>query len=427
MKINMERLLLKMHVCNCNKLPFLALLICAALSGCKTPAVEQVNEFDTTLPFSSKIQFKTANDFQPSLIECIAVGHFKDDSSKDDYSHLEKSKLVRAAVYGVLSAKNYKDIELNRVSYAISNAKDNPLKALNCDAMLSGSIVTFKNSSLLAYSVTTVEIMLKLENSQGQQLWQARHAANSHEGSLSLSPLSLLTGVFVATTNKEDEVAFQMIDAVTRRTLATLPDRQSLDNSEILNVISTLEQPLALTNMTEKENVVNLSSLLASGAYEDAIIEAKSLIEKNPDDASAYIIAAKASLFLEKSNDSINYALEALALESNNKEALSTAGYAYLKTNKLSLAEGAFQKIIRLDSPKSSDFHSLGLVQLARKNIDASSSSFLLAGKLSIDESNPKFLYYNLSKLKSLSASNSSAKRSYEELGSLTSKYLKRK
>ena len=46
--------------------------------------------------------------------------------------------------------------------------------------------------------------------------------------------------------------------------------------------------------MTEKENMVNLSSLLASGAYEDAIIEAKSLIEKNPDDASAYIIAAKA-------------------------------------------------------------------------------------------------------------------------------------
>ena len=179
--------------------------------------------------------------------------------------------------------------------------------------------------------------------------------------------------------------------------------------------------------MTEKENMVNLSSLLASGAYEDAIIEAKSLIEENPYDASTYIIAAKASLFLEKSDDSINYALEALALESNNKEALSTAGYAYLKTNKLSLAEGAFQKIIQLDSPKSSDFHSLGLVQLARKNIDASSSSFLLAGKLSIDENNPKFLYYNLSKLKSLSSSNVIAKRSYEELGSLTSKYLKRK
>jgi len=334
---------------------------------------------------------------------------------------------VRAAVYGVLSAKNYKDIELNRVSYVLSNVKENPLKVLNCDAMLSGSIITFKNSNLVAYSVTTVEIILTLENSKGEQLWQARHAANSHEGSLPLSPLSLLTGIFVATTNKEDEVAFQMIDAVTRRTLATLPDRQSLDNSEILNVISTLEQPLAITNMTEKENVVNLPSLLANGAYEDAIIEAKSLIEENPDDASTYIIAAKASLFLEKSDDSINYALEALALDSNNKEALSTAGYAYLKTNKLSLAEGAFQKIIRLDSPKSSDFHSLGLVQLARKNIEASSNSFLLAGKLSIDENNPKFLYYNLSKLKSLSASNSSAKRSYEELGSLTSKYLKRK
>ena len=197
----MESLLIRMHLRNFKKLSILAVMLFLALSGCKTPAVEQVNEFDVTLPFSSKIQFKTANDFQPNLIECIAVGHFEDNSSEDDYSHLEKSKLVRAAVYGVLSAKNYKDIELNRVSYALSNAKDNPLKALNCDAMLSGSIVTFKNSSLLAYSVTTVEIILKLENSQGQQVWQARHAANSHEGSLPLSPLSLLTGIFGATTN----------------------------------------------------------------------------------------------------------------------------------------------------------------------------------------------------------------------------------
>lgn len=416
-----------MYFRNFKKLAFLAHFIYLPLSGCKTPAVLNVSEFDTTRPFSSKIQLNIANDFQPNSIECIAVGHFEDNSSGDDYSHLEKSKLVRAAVYGVLSVKNYRDIELNRVSYALSNVDDNPLKALNCDAMLSGSIVTFKNSNLITYSVTTVEIMLTLKNSQGKLLWQARHAANSHEGSFPLSPLSLLTGIFVASTNKEDEVALQMIDAVSRRTLATLPDRQSLNHSEIHNVMSTLDQPFALIYETRKENVGDLSLLLASGAYEKTIKEAKLLIEKNPDDASTYIIAAKASLFLQNPGDAINYALEALALDSNNKKALSVAGYAYLTSAKLSLAEGAFQKIIRLDSPKASDFHSLGLVQLARKNIEASSSSFLIAGKLAIDENNPRFLYYNLSKLKSLSSFSEIAKRSYEELGSLTSKYLKQK
>ena len=60
---------------------------------------------------------------------------------------------------------------------------------------------------------------------------ERKHSANSHEGAVPLSPLSLVTGIFTATTNKEDEVALQMIDAAVRRIISTLPDRDEMDIS----------------------------------------------------------------------------------------------------------------------------------------------------------------------------------------------------
>ena len=416
-----------MPLYNFKKMLLIFLLASIPLSGCMTPTIKRVSEFNSPPPFFPEVQFSALSKFKPDEIDCIAVGNFEDNSSQDDYSHLNKTKLVRAAVYGVLSAKNYRDIELNRVSYMLSNTDNNVLEELNCDALLSGQIVTFENSNFLAYSITTVEVILILKNLEGEILWQVKHAANSHEGSLPLSPLSLLTGVFAATANSDDEVAFQMIDTVARRTLAALPDRKSQNTSDTLRVTATSEPIKTLTKITSTDDTINPSYLLARGAYEEAFKEAKLLIKKQPDGVSGYTVAARASLLLDKFDEATNYALEALALDSANKDALSTAGYSYLKSNKLVLAEGAFRKIISLGNSESTDFHSLALVQLARKNIESASDNFLIAGKLAIKENESQLVYSNLSILQSLALSNASAKLAYEELGSLTWQFLYQK
>ena len=181
-----------MSLYNLKKISLIFLLASILLSGCMTPTIKRVSEFNSPLPFFPEVQFSAVSKFKPDEIDCIAVGNFEDNSSQDDYPHLNKSKLVRAAVYGVLSAKNYRDIELNRVSYLLSKANNKALQELNCDALLSGQIITFENSNFLTYSITTVEVILILENLEGEVLWQAKHAANSHEGSLPVSTLSLL-------------------------------------------------------------------------------------------------------------------------------------------------------------------------------------------------------------------------------------------
>ena len=143
-------------------------------------------------------------------------------------------------------------------------------------------MLAFKNDYFVTYSVTTVELELTLVNRSGSVLWNARHAASSHEGAMPLSPL-FLSGIFTATTNQQDEVGFQMVDAAARRLLKTLPDRPEQNSAEdaIGNIIDTtvLDQKgagEALASVEEKESAMQL---LAQGAYEQALLAAQADIE----------------------------------------------------------------------------------------------------------------------------------------------------
>ena len=95
--------------------------------------------------------------------------------------------------------------------------------------MLSAEILSFENKYYVAYSITSVELKTELTDKEGDILWSARHRASSHEGAIPLSPFSIISGTFIAATNRQDEVAFQMIDAASRRILKTLPDRKEID------------------------------------------------------------------------------------------------------------------------------------------------------------------------------------------------------
>ena len=146
-----------------------------------------------------------------------------------EFPNLNKEKIIRQAVYGVLSAKNYLDIELPIVDNVLKNNKNisnkDLLEKLDCDAILIGKINKFHNDFYITYSITTVELEFALIDKNEKLLWKSKNSANSHEGAFPLSPVSLVTGVFTATTNVQDEVALQMIDTAVRRGLKTLPNR----------------------------------------------------------------------------------------------------------------------------------------------------------------------------------------------------------
>ena len=287
---------------------FLGLLF---LFGCKTPTVEKTSAFTDRISFLPIVQYQTDNAFVPNEIECIAVGTIEDRTEQAGFEDLKKTEIVRRVVHGILGTKNYKDVELSRVDYILQTSEENLLARLNCDAILKGKILKFENSSVVAYSVTTVEIELTLIDKNGTTLWSGRHAANSHEGALPLSPISLISGIFVATTNRQDEVALQMVDTAVRRVLGTLPDRD-----EFVFIGDLI--PQELQSSTSKEATLVSQKLLNEGAYENALISAQMEIQKNLKNVAPLLVASEASLYLGNYEKAENFAIDALLLEENN-------------------------------------------------------------------------------------------------------------
>ena len=140
------------------------------LVGCKTHIEKKVTSFEAGNTVFPETQYIISDSFNPNGLRCIAVGAILDLTKKSQFQRLNKSQLVRRAVYGVLSTKNYIDVELSRVDHILSDPVGNTLDKLKCDAILTGQINEFKNSSLITYSVTTVELNLKLTDKYGKIL-----------------------------------------------------------------------------------------------------------------------------------------------------------------------------------------------------------------------------------------------------------------
>ena len=339
---------------------------------------------------------------------------------------MSKSTLVRQAAYGALSSKNYRDIELTRIDNFSEKSNSEILEILDCDAVMEGEITQFKNDYLVAFSSTKVEISLFLKDENNQLIWQAHHLADSSDGNIPLSPISLLTGIYSATQNNSEEVAMQMIDLAIRKTIEKLPDRSVLtyDDSEISDIIENISASDVDSSSQQAKSQEKPISLLSKGAYEEALILAESALEKNPLDKENLLVAARASLLLRNPQNAADYSLRLLALDGNNADALSIAGVAYLNLKDFKLAEGAFKKNIQNKNVRSSDYYNLGIVLIAQGKYVEGSDRIFEAGNLAIKNKENKKIYRSFKKLKELSDADPYANRLYEELGKSVDVYL---
>ena len=206
------------------------LLLCFLLSSCQTPKYSKVTNITDTSDFLPEVQYTISENFSPKKISCIAIGKITDASEESDYMSLDKVLLIKHAIYGHLSPKNYQDVELHKVASVMNSSSDHNviLDSLNCDALLEGTITEFRNNFYVAFSSTNVGLSLSLKDKNNKVLWKASHTAVSRAGSIPFSPIGLATGLFSASSNTEDEVTFQMIDTVVRRLLKTLPETKDV-------------------------------------------------------------------------------------------------------------------------------------------------------------------------------------------------------
>ena len=336
------------------------ILLCFLLSSCQTPKYSKVNNFSQSQNILPEVQYSLSENFNPNNINCIVIGKIKDNSDASEYKSLDKITLIRQAIYGHLSPKNYQDIELHKVAFVMKSSNTNQLilKNLDCDALIEGTITEFKNDFYLAYSSTNVGLTLFLKDKNNQILWKASHTATSRAGSVPFSPIGLATGFFTASSNTEEEIAFQMIDTVVRRILKTLPEKTNVKNKNQLKYTS-IPKSKTSKKITKKENSPEI--LFASGQYVEAIDLINTNLKSNENNHELVFLKGRSQLMLNEYENAASTFLDALAIKIDDSY-LNGLGYAYTKLNQLDKALASYNKAISINNKNSYAYFNSGLL-----------------------------------------------------------------
>ena len=113
-----------------------ALVVLPLISACVTPQTKQVESLSPENKLFSDVQFTLNEQFKERKIKCITVGNLQITDENAGYPSLPKERLVRQAIIGNLTSKNYEAIPLKEFNetQSISATK-------NCDALIDGEIL----------------------------------------------------------------------------------------------------------------------------------------------------------------------------------------------------------------------------------------------------------------------------------------------
>jgi tetratricopeptide (TPR) repeat protein len=358
-------------------------VLVVGLVSCQAPKYAKVETLQSPKGIRPEVVYTQADGFDFNSLHCIAVGDVVDQSSGDDFPALNKIKILQFAIHGHLAPKNYRDVELSRVAFIrLKTPNLNPhelLERLGCDALLTGAITIFNNNYYLAYSVTSVGLRLRLTDKTGTVVWSSAHVARNDAGAIPLSPLGIATGMFLAAANTQDEIAFQMVDAVVRRSLNALPERTPNDFHTLVNTPpGDYEKPQI---ESEDQQIINNAEVeIQSGNYEGALTLAESEIAETPGEANPYYLAGRASLLLRRLDLAEDYLLEAITRNDSQYVYFDALGVTYAKRKKLDLAIAAFNKAIVLNKKDGFAYFNVGVILESKDLLIQSSTYYYSAG-----------------------------------------------
>ncbi|PHS71603.1 MAG: hypothetical protein COB23_01140 [Methylophaga sp.] len=224
------------------KLIFVFSTVLIVLTGCASSPT-YINENDANQEQSSlttdTVYFKHDQIFIHSPPSCIAVLplYVSDDklakqkiSATQDILTLTAENLqhLRWILYSHLAPFPYRDVELAQVNRIVSSTDysqktiSNIGSVLNCDALLIGKVTDYHSDFFGFYSQTAIGVELKLLRAKDSLiLWEARHVAKSHAGSIPITPVDIAVGLYSATENVSEQQVIRVADDLFRRLLQT--------------------------------------------------------------------------------------------------------------------------------------------------------------------------------------------------------------
>jgi len=264
---------------------FAVLFMPFLITGCASVSPTYINDGEpagekATIAAINPVHFKIADSFKTSPPNCIAVlplhnaldlytteaelGENKPVKTDLDLSD-EALEQLRWNLYAHLSPYSYRDVELekvNKVVDALGNDSSHYAaiaSKLNCDALLLGEVIAYSATHFGIYSHASIGVRMQLIRvSNNEILWEGRHIAKSQAGTVPLTPVDIIVGIYSATENMSDEELVHVEDNLFRRLLSTWNPTEPTLNDESEHIL--------LANQSEEQ-----SQLIKDGLYSHTI------------------------------------------------------------------------------------------------------------------------------------------------------------
>ena len=392
-----------------------SLSLACMLSGCASPSFVDKGKGDSSGNPFNDVLFQVHDAYKAAPPDCVAVLPFETSSEDSDEGiTVDQTETVRRAFYAHLAPHGKRDIELPRINFVLSKIDDAEktdlkiiAKKLNCGALVRGQVTEYGSNFYGVYSKVAVGADLKLlRASDGVILWEGSHVAQSHGGSVPLSPIGLAMGIFDASNNVREEQIYRIIDDLARRLVSTIPDDR----------IAVLDEPLTPVNVASSEpeqkagSVEDFMASLESKPKDEqkaSILEAikdgrfgenqlSPLYDKltaiSPDDATVH--SSYANYLIDQGDyaGALKKAETSLALNDLDHSTHFLKGRVLIKLDNLDAADKAIVKAAALDDTNAGYLNGLGYVNSLRGNDDRALAAYRIA--IQRDPSNG-FAYYN--------------------------------
>jgi tetratricopeptide (TPR) repeat protein len=387
------------------------------VTGCSNPSFVDKGKkgSSTSGEFFNNVVFEVHDAYRSSPPDCVAVLPFE-TSSKDagEEISVDQTETVRRAFYAHLAPQGKRDIELPRINFVLSKMEEVERKnlmmvgeKLNCGAVVRGRVTEYGSNFYGLYSKVAVGADLKLVRAtDGVILWEGSHVAQSHGGSVPLSPIGLAMSIYDARNNVREEQLLRIIDDLARRLVSTIPDDQ----------VAVLDEPMTEVKVAfakQEKGPVSIEEFMASlegKPVEDqksSLLEAingkrfgednsralyEKLIAVTPDDPGSHSAFAQYMVGQGDYTTALQQAEKSLELDDTSHANHFLKGRILIKMEDLSGADQAIVKAAAMDEKNAAYLNGLGYVNSLRGDNERALAAYQIAIKR--DPSNG-YAYYN--------------------------------
>ena len=354
------------------------------LSACSSPTYVNKGEGESGWIGLNDVTYQVHDSFKQAPPDCIAILPLTAKSDSERKISSENLTTVRLSLYAHLSTQSKRLFRLERVDYLLTETNGDPkvlTDSLKCGALIEGQVTEYGNMFFGIYSRVAAGLEIRMiRASDGALLWEGKHVAVSHGGSIPLDPVGVAMGIADAIGNIQDEQILRVTDDLTRRLVSTIPDNKVSGIDDPADAPLVAQEKVLPNVSTPSDDLALAEKLFADGDYKGALDAANRVTETTPDKAKAWFIKGRVLMLDQDYAQAEPAIVKAVALDRSNPKFLNALGAVNAAKGNLDRALAAYKMAVAAESWNGFAWYNSAVIYLNQGNATEAADGFYAAG-----------------------------------------------